>query len=209
MHFRSFTSFALVALGCAGISNGQTILGCADKGGSVAPKFVLAWNAGPVRLEAFDPHDPALEPLRPIGRYRPEQNRFDGRGITSHLPSTSDLEGVWASWHRRITTTVFWVGESTATAGPVDNRCSAWDHHWVENFGGADDPNPVRGLSFARLISSRSSIPFIVLCRTTTFKTVKPKLRRPLWFPGFGNDFNSRESPFSGESGSQFEKRIL
>lgn len=148
MFFRSFTSFALVALGCVGISNGQTILGCADKGGSVAPKFVLAWNAGPVRLEAFDPHDPALEPLRPIGRYRPEQNRFDGRGITSHLPSTSDLEGVWASWHRRITTTVFWVGESTATAGPVDNRCSAWDHRWVENFGGADDPNPVRRIEF-------------------------------------------------------------
>ena len=49
-------------------------------------------------------------------------------------------------WHERIRTTVFWVGEpGDGTPGGACNRDSAWDTHWIENFGGTDHPRRRNG----------------------------------------------------------------
>jgi len=48
--------------------------------------------------------------------------------------------------HRRITATVFWVGEeATSENAHIANVASSWDEHWREHFGGVDDPNHRRG----------------------------------------------------------------
>jgi len=44
--------------------------------------------------------------------------------------------------HRDIIATVFWVGEAPSRDNDhIGNDASAWDDHWRQHFGGADDPN--------------------------------------------------------------------
>jgi hypothetical protein len=45
-------------------------------------------------------------------------------------------------WRKRITTTVFWVGEKPTPRNPTPNSASSWDPSWQKNFGGYDDPSP-------------------------------------------------------------------
>jgi hypothetical protein len=48
--------------------------------------------------------------------------------------------------HENITATVFWVGESaSADNGWISNTKSAWDHFWMDRFGGYDDPTNRNG----------------------------------------------------------------
>ena len=45
-------------------------------------------------------------------------------------------------WKQKIVTTVFWVGESAAPPrNPVSNFGSAWDHNWMQHYGGVDTPH--------------------------------------------------------------------
>ncbi len=44
--------------------------------------------------------------------------------------------------HNNITATMFYVGEGASGAnGYISNSPSAWDNHWVYNYGGIDDPS--------------------------------------------------------------------
>ena len=47
-------------------------------------------------------------------------------------------------WKTDITATVFWIGEPKGTDASARNSSSAWDVHWMKNFGGADDPDPAK-----------------------------------------------------------------
>lgn len=43
--------------------------------------------------------------------------------------------------HTATKTTVFWVGEIANKDNDfIANKASAWDEHWMEHFGGTDDP---------------------------------------------------------------------
>jgi hypothetical protein len=43
--------------------------------------------------------------------------------------------------HQEIMATVFWVGEEASEENDyISNRESIWDAHWLESFGGKDDP---------------------------------------------------------------------
>jgi hypothetical protein len=43
--------------------------------------------------------------------------------------------------HKDITVTYFWVGEAASSDNAnISNLSSAWDEHWVQHFGGVDDP---------------------------------------------------------------------
>ncbi|KPJ70845.1 hypothetical protein AMJ51_00805 [Microgenomates bacterium DG_75] len=44
--------------------------------------------------------------------------------------------------HRNIVATVFWVGEeATEENDYITNRESIWDTHWLESYGGVDNPD--------------------------------------------------------------------
>ncbi|MBI4058012.1 hypothetical protein HY405_01725 [Candidatus Microgenomates bacterium] len=48
--------------------------------------------------------------------------------------------------HRDIVATVFWVGEKEGPENDyISNDQSAWDRHWMENFGGVDTPDERNG----------------------------------------------------------------
>jgi len=43
--------------------------------------------------------------------------------------------------HRNITSTIFWVGEDASEDNSyIPNAASAWDDHWMDHYGGVDDP---------------------------------------------------------------------
>ena len=60
----------------------------------------------------------------------------------TYAPTQSKTKQSPYPWHRNITATIFWVGESPTANNPTHNRSSAWDPDWMKNFGGFDDPNP-------------------------------------------------------------------
>jgi hypothetical protein len=47
-------------------------------------------------------------------------------------------------WKTDIVATVFWVGESPSENNPTPNHQSSWDTAWAKNFGGFDDPDPMK-----------------------------------------------------------------
>lgn len=43
--------------------------------------------------------------------------------------------------HKNVYATMFWVGEDASEANDyIPNQSSAWDSHWLENYGGIDNP---------------------------------------------------------------------
>jgi hypothetical protein len=63
-------------------------------------------------------------------RCRPEVEALEDRCVPSGFPL-----------HRHITTTFFYIGEpATPANGFIANDQSAWDGHWVQQYGGVDDP---------------------------------------------------------------------
>jgi hypothetical protein len=49
-------------------------------------------------------------------------------------------------WKTGIVTTIFWIG--SGQDGERGQKASAWDHNWVRNFGGFDDPLPAHRTGF-------------------------------------------------------------
>ncbi|SKB01094.1 hypothetical protein SAMN02745166_03306 [Prosthecobacter debontii] len=47
-------------------------------------------------------------------------------------------------WKTDIMATVFWVGETPTENNPTPNNKSSWDPEWEKNFGGFDDPDPLK-----------------------------------------------------------------
>lgn len=45
-------------------------------------------------------------------------------------------------WKRRVSTTVFWIGEPGSDSTSTPNHQSSWDEKWAEHFGGFDTPEP-------------------------------------------------------------------
>ncbi|TFE73298.1 hypothetical protein [Methylacidiphilum caldifontis] len=49
-------------------------------------------------------------------------------------------------WHRDIPATVFWIGTDITQWSPKGIFRSAWDEHWIRNYGGEDSPKARAGL---------------------------------------------------------------
>lgn len=50
-------------------------------------------------------------------------------------------------WKTRVTCTIFWIGEQAGGRNPTPNCKSSWDGQWSANFGGLDDPDPVKRIA--------------------------------------------------------------
>jgi len=50
-------------------------------------------------------------------------------------------------WKTQVTCTIFWVGEQAGERNPTPNNRSSWDPQWESNFGGYDDPEPVKRIA--------------------------------------------------------------
>jgi hypothetical protein len=61
-------------------------------------------------------------------------------------PVAPSLRGLYP-WHLHITTTLFWIGERPSENNPVPNCKSSWDQHWMESYGGYDDPDATKRLA--------------------------------------------------------------
>jgi hypothetical protein len=86
--------------------------------------------------------------------------------------------------HRAINATFFWVGEP---AGPdngfIANTSSAWEGHWMQNFGGIDDPNARAGFLPAGFTPTEN--PFYVALPYDDLDAqggLKPSAARIPWF---------------------------
>lgn len=49
-------------------------------------------------------------------------------------------------WHKDIPATVFWIGTDITQWSPKGIFRSAWDEHWIRNYGGEDSPKARAGL---------------------------------------------------------------
>ena len=88
-------------------------------------------------------------------------------------------------WKKNIVTTVFWVGERPTVNNPVPNHKSSWDQHWVKNFGGYDNPDPMARRNFLPKNFIPRQNPFYVALpfNDVTRGTTKPESRRVIpWF---------------------------
>ncbi|MHB1687620.1 MAG: hypothetical protein ACYCVH_09620 [Ignavibacteriaceae bacterium] len=48
--------------------------------------------------------------------------------------------------HQNIIVTIFWVGEPADSSNDfISNSQSAWDNHWLQHYGGYDDPRSRNG----------------------------------------------------------------
>ena len=47
-------------------------------------------------------------------------------------------------WKTDIVATVFWIGEAPTENNPTPNHQSSWDTQWAKNYGGFDDPDPIK-----------------------------------------------------------------
>lgn len=56
----------------------------------------------------------------------------------------ASVERTLYPWKLHITSTAFWIGEQPTQNNPVPNDDSSWDTNWVENYGGYDDPDPLK-----------------------------------------------------------------
>jgi hypothetical protein len=102
--------------------------------------------------------------------------------------STTPLGGIGSGrypWKKNIVTTVFWVGERPTVNNPVPNHKSSWDQHWVKNFGGYDNPDPMARRNFIPKNFIPRQNPFYVALpfNDVTRGTTKPESRRVIpWF---------------------------
>ncbi|MDR3583505.1 MAG: hypothetical protein P4L62_04060 [Candidatus Pacebacteria bacterium] len=56
------------------------------------------------------------------------------------------IVGIYYPVHKNITVTTFWVGEKADRSNKyIANDQSAWDNHWQDHYGGADNPNDRNG----------------------------------------------------------------
>jgi len=75
---------------------------------------------------------------------------------------------------RNISTTIFWVGENASSANDyIPNAASAWDDHWLEHYGGIDDPANRNGYFPAAFTPKEN--PFYFALPYNDFKNSKRK----------------------------------
>lgn len=102
----------------------------------------------------LDPKTQAL--LRQLeAKYKSGMQYLPGYGVRE-TDSPEGLPRVYAptrpretytkySWKRKITTTVFWVGEAASVERrDPGNTASSWDTKWLESYGGHDSPDPAQ-----------------------------------------------------------------
>ncbi|MES2506078.1 MAG: hypothetical protein V4599_05210 [Verrucomicrobiota bacterium] len=90
-------------------------------------------------------------------------------------------------WKTDIMATVFWVGEQPTENNPTPNNKSSWDTEWEKNFGGYDDPDPLkRGNNFCPLNFTPGLNPFYIALPYNDcldYSTHKPEASRVIpWF---------------------------
>lgn len=90
-------------------------------------------------------------------------------------------------WKTDIMATVFWVGEQPTENNPTPNNKSSWDTEWEKNFGGYDDPDPLkRGSNFCPLNFTPGLNPFYIALPYNDcldYSTHKPEASRVIpWF---------------------------
>jgi hypothetical protein len=67
-------------------------------------------------------------------------------GTTITIPTTTLATTSKYPLHTGIVATIFWAGQGpSADTGWSQNYDSAWDIHWMEHYGGYDDPNNRNG----------------------------------------------------------------
>lgn len=81
-----------------------------------------------------------------IEKSEPEQSEIASIEIIETdkeaAPITSDATSTSQAEYKKVMTTLFWVGEEAdASNAYISNNASAWDSHWVESYGGVDDPD--------------------------------------------------------------------
>lgn len=65
----------------------------------------------------------------------------------SRAATTAPSERVIYPWKLNITSTAFWIGEQPTQNNPVPNHVSSWDGNWQANYGGYDDPDPMKRIA--------------------------------------------------------------
>lgn len=104
---------------------------------SFAALFVLLIIAGVV----FKSRHMSVKPTFSIAK---KSNEKFVSGVPATPTPTPTPTPVWSSKyivHDDIYATMFWVGEKASGANDyIPNEASAWDTHWLERFGGIDNP---------------------------------------------------------------------
>lgn len=62
-------------------------------------------------------------------------------------PAPQPASGLLYPWRLHVTITLFWIGEQATERNPVPNTKSSWDQNWVANYGGYDDPEPLKRIA--------------------------------------------------------------
>ena len=82
----------------------------------------------------------ALYASSPVGARTPSPNT-PTIGASTTIPVPIATSSMPANPSKTATTTLFWVGEpSDRDNGFIPNDVSYWDDHWMQHFGGVDDP---------------------------------------------------------------------
>ena len=68
-------------------------------------------------------------------------------GSSSTNRGAAPVERTLYPWKLNITSTAFWIGEQPGQNNPVPNDVSSWDMNWVANYGGYDDPDPMKRIA--------------------------------------------------------------
>ncbi len=89
-------------------------------------------------------------------------------------------------WHKSITATVFWVGETPTPKNPTPNNASSWDRYWQKNFGGFDNPDAGNRVGSRPIKFIPKQNPFYIALPyndVINHKMHKPEARRVIpWF---------------------------
>lgn len=75
-----------------------------------------------------------------------QKNALEGDASAPRVfsPTMPRLAYTKYPWKTDIVATVFWVGEEPTENNPTPNNKSSWDTQWEQNFGGYDDPDPMK-----------------------------------------------------------------
>ena len=89
-------------------------------------------------------------------------------------------------WHKNITATIFWVGETPTPKNPTPNHASSWDRYWQKSFGGFDDPDPTNRVSYRPISFIPKQNPFYIALPyndVINHKAHKPEAKKVIpWF---------------------------
>jgi hypothetical protein len=92
-------------------------------------------------------------------------------------------------WKEKIVTTTFWVGEAPTKNNPVPNHVSSWDENWAANFGGTDDPDITKRVSYLPAAFVPRQNPFYVALPYNDLTRGGHKIEAAQVIPWFKKDF--------------------